>query len=539
MTRYDPALVDAFLDHHWTYHPVDASFMGSRAHDDKLPPIDPGVLARERAGIAALMTRLKASDEPERLGDRFDRRMMLAELTVQDALAARRPRLDNPAWYSGEAAFAVISLLLPQSLPVREDGLVGRLEVLPLFLAQAADNLAGKAVPQGWTRRAQREARAMAEFLRGDIQLHEQFADRWAAPARIAATAFEDFATAIDGLPDADPACGEDLLTLLMRTQHGLSIGPREALAQAEDAFERMGRELEEMARAIDPHRSWQEIVAGLAQEHPADAEAVMDMYLHLDVDAMVAGAPLVTPAQDYDLDYRWMAPCFRKVSQALYFLFYRSPPGLDPGRGSVYWVTPPAEDEAAFLAANSVATVKTIHAVHHGSVGHHTQNARARAAESRLARIAGTDCALGLAFMGSITLIEGWACYVEDLLMEAPGFYSPAEILLLKQYERRNAASVMVDIKLHLGEWSREEAMAFYRDKAGFAAGRVEGEVVRNSIFPASRLTYWLGVEGIKALRRRWTGDPKAFHDRLLSYGHMPLAWIGEDMQRAGQLSG
>jgi uncharacterized protein (DUF885 family) len=255
------------------------------------------------------------------------------------------------------------------------------------------------------------------------------------------------------------------------------------------------------------------------------------------DVQAVAQGAALVTPAQEYDLDYRWMAPCFRKISQPLYFLFYRSPPGLNPGAGSVYWVTPPGEDEAAFLRGNNTAMVKTIHSVHHGSVGHHTQNTRARAAQSRLARIAGTDCALGLAFLGSGTLIEGWACYVEDLLMEAPGFYTPEEILLLKQFERRNAASVLVDIKLHLGDWSLEEAMAFYRE-AGFAAARVEGEVVRNSMLPGSRLMYWLGVEGIKSLRQRWKGDTLGFHDQLLSYGHMPLAWISEEMERAGHLN-
>ena len=262
-----------------------------------------------------------------------------------------------------------------------------------------------------------------------------------------------------------------------------------------------------------------------------------MDSYLLWEVSAVAEGAAFVTPAQEYDLDYRWMPPCFRKVSQALYFLFYRSPPALDAGEGSVYWVTPPGDDEAAFLAANATATVKTIHAVHHGSIGHHTQNTRARNAKSRLARLAGTDCAWGLAFLGAGTLIEGWACYVEDLLMEAHGFYTPTEILLLKQFERRNAASVLVDIKLHLGDWSLDEAMAFYRE-AGFAPSRVEGEVVRNSMLPGSRLMYWYGVEGIKALRRRWSGELIEFHDTLLSFGHVPLAWIGQEMDRAGQLN-
>lgn len=533
---YDPSLVDDFLAHHWGFHPVDATFMGDRNHDALLPPAGPATLADEVEGIDALLRRLENSAEPADLGDRVDRRMMLAELGMQRLTAQTRPRLHNPAWYSGEAAFAIISLLLPQSMPIRHEALVARLSGIAAFLQSATERLEGAAVPQGWVERAQKEALAMAGFLRTDIRLHEEFADDWAEPARRAADAFEAFAAALDGYPDADAACGEAYLTRLMAELHGLPMSPREAVEKAETAYRRMGEEMAEMARAIDPNRTADQILAGLADIHPDDPESVFNSYMGWDVQAVAQGAALVTPAQEYDLDYRWMAPCFRKISQPLYFLFYRSPPGLDPGAGSVYWVTPPGEDETAFLRGNNTAMVKTIHSVHHGSVGHHTQNTRARAAASRLARIAGTDCALGLAFLGSGTLIEGWACYVEDLLMEAPGFYTPEEILLLKQFERRNAASVLVDIKLHLADWTLEQAMDFYRS-AGFAPARVEGEVVRNSMLPGSRLMYWLGVEGIKRLRQRWKGDTLSFHDGLLSFGHMPLAWIAEEMERAGQL--
>jgi hypothetical protein len=392
-------------------------------------------------------------------------------------------------------------------------------------------------VPKGWAARAQRESAAVAEFLRHDIKLHEAFTDDWAAPARAAADAFDAFAATLGSHPDKDPAAGEAYLEMLIRDVHGLDLSARDALSIAEAAYASLGKDLEAMAAAIDPDVSWSEQIAALSVIHPQDVDAVMDSYLLWDVTAVAEGAAFVTPAQEYDLDYRWMAPCFRKVSQALYFLFYRSPPALDAGEGSVYWVTPPGDDEAAFLAGNSTAMVKTIHAVHHGSIGHHTQNTRARSAKSRLARLAGTDCAWGLAFLGAGTLIEGWACYVEDLLMEAHGFYTPTEILLLKQFERRNAASVLVDIKLHRGDWSLDEAMAFYRE-AGFAPSRVEGEIVRNSMLPGSRLMYWFGVEGIKALRRRWNGELIEFHDTLLSFGHVPLAWVGQEMDRAGQLN-
>lgn len=132
-TPYDPATVDQFLNHYWALHPVDATFMGETGHDHRLPPAGPGTLGDELAGIARLKAQLRDTAEPADLGDRLDRALMLAELTIQRAAATHRQRLHNPAWYSGEAAFSVIALLLPQSAPVRHDALIARLDAIGPF----------------------------------------------------------------------------------------------------------------------------------------------------------------------------------------------------------------------------------------------------------------------------------------------------------------------------------------------------------------------------------------------------------------------
>ena len=303
MASYAPALVDRFLAQYWHYHAVDATFMGDRAHDHLLPPVGSAVVTEEKAGLAALLRDVAATDEPVDLGQRLDRRMMLAELAVQAAQAEHRHRFGNPAWFTGEAAFGVISLLLPQSAPIRHDALLARLGAIPGFLRDGAAVLADRAVPKGWTARAGREAAAMAEFLRTDIRLHEDFADDWAAPAARAAAALEQFAEAIAGLPDADPACGPAYLQMLLDTQHGFSLSPDELLRKAEGAFAALGDEMDAMAARIAPGRSAAQIIAGLSDDHPADAEAVIEAYLDWDVRAVVASDGLVTPAQDYDLD--------------------------------------------------------------------------------------------------------------------------------------------------------------------------------------------------------------------------------------------
>ncbi len=74
----------------------------------------------------------------------------------------------------------------------------------------------------------------------------------------------------------------------------------------------------------------------------------------------------------------------------------------------------------------------------------------------------------------------------------------------------------------------------AFYVDEAGFPAARVWSETTRNSLLPATRLMYWLGVLQIRALRREFGGSARAFHDELLSHGHAPISWIADEMRRS-----
>ncbi len=197
---YDPGLVDAFLALHFAYRPVDATFMGDRRHDHRLPPAKAETEAEELAELAALKVRLEETEEPEDIGQRLDRRLMLSEIVIREQAADTWSRFDNPAWFSGEAAFSIVSLLLPQSAPVREDALLARLGHIQGFLSDAAERLKDKSIPSAWSARAVRECRAMAGFLREDIALHEAFAKSWSEPAASAADAFDAFAQTLGNM---------------------------------------------------------------------------------------------------------------------------------------------------------------------------------------------------------------------------------------------------------------------------------------------------------------------------------------------------
>jgi hypothetical protein len=517
-----------FLGFHWTYNPVDATFAGLGRFDAELPPVDRGVVARTRGEVRALSERLDAIDVPDSSGARLDARHIRARLTHVDALLARDLPFANPAWYTGEAAFGIISLLLRRSRD--DDGaLARRIASIPDFLRDARAWLAGRDIPPDWTQRAEREAATLARFLDAETGAHAAFHAVPRASLDRAASAARAFGASLAASANRDPACGEAMLALLMRDVHGLAESPRELEARAATAFGEAMTSLEEAARRLDPNAGWREQLARLAAIAPLDRDALAS-YEYWNARALADAASLVTPAASYGLHFARLPVWARDVYADLYFLFYRSPAAFDAGSGSIYWVAPQTNGDVA--TAHNTAAVKTIHAVHHGSVGHHTQNARARAAESTIARIAGTDCASGIAMLSAGTMVEGWACYAEDLMAEVPDFYTPAERLQLMHFEARNIACCLADLRLHLGIWSLEEMRRFYRDDVGFAPARIWSETTRNSMFPASRLMYWTGSTQIAELRKRSPLESRAFHDELLSYGSCPIAWIADEMR-------
>ena len=171
-------VVDAYLAHHFAFRPVDATFMGLAGHDHRLPDSASDAPARERAGLASLRRRLAAEPRVGELGARLDRRLIASQIAVTGAALEATPRFANPAWWTGEAAFAIIGLLLPQPSPTNRDAVAARLRDIPDFLADGAARLDGAPTPRGWTARATKEAAAMAAFLRRDLRLHAD----WTTP---------------------------------------------------------------------------------------------------------------------------------------------------------------------------------------------------------------------------------------------------------------------------------------------------------------------------------------------------------------------
>ena len=518
MTDFD-RLVDDALARLWQTDPVAASFAGERDYDSRLPEAGASAIADERAALAALGERLQTTAVPPSLEARIDARYVRTYVEQTGAELTHRPRTHNPAWYTGEAAFGLIALLSRERDERDDDALAARLAAIPDFFGAARSNLSGRDIPRAWVARAAGEADAIVRLLRSGLPLHP-----WAEPdgrqVERAVFAVERFKATLTSHADADPACGRDALAALMRRVHGLRESPAELEARATRAYDEALARLEESAAALDRDRSWREQLASLAAVVPAP-ESTLDEFARWHARALADARELVTSAGAYELSFEAVPPWAAAVAAELYFLWYRSPAARHPGRGSRYYVD----------GEPSVSTIKLVHAVHHGSIGHHTQNAYARGADSRFARIAGTDGASALTLLSAGTMVEGWACYAEDLLLEVPDFYSASERLQCEYFTLRNIACCLADVRMHAGTWSVEDVRRFYRDDVGFTPSRVVAETTRNSMFPGSRLMYWVGSTEIAAMRARSPLATRAFHDALLTHGSVPLAWLRDEL--------
>jgi uncharacterized protein (DUF885 family) len=79
----------------------------------------------------------------------------------------------------------------------------------------------------------------------------------------------------------------------------------------------------------------------------------------------------------------------------------------------------------------------------------------------------------------------------------------------------------------------SFDAVVALYRDRIGMSDDAARGEACKNSMYPGTAVMYWLGTDAIHQLRRERERAEGArfllrrFHDRLLSYGSIPVPLI------------
>ena len=137
----------------------------------------------------------------------------------------------------------------------------------------------------------------------------------------------------------------------------------------------------------------------------------------------------------------------------------------------------------------------------------------------------------------GDGIIIEGWALYGEEMLMRT-GLYpinsaSQGQVLRLSRYR---SARIGVDVNLHTGRWTFDQAVKYFMEAGGLDREAAEGEAAGAAASPTQKITYITGKWQIMRLLGKYR-DKKGkdfrlgeFHDELIRNGSLPLSiveWI------------
>ncbi len=132
----------------------------------------------------------------------------------------------------------------------------------------------------------------------------------------------------------------------------------------------------------------------------------------------------------------------------------------------------------------------------------------------------------------------EGWALYTEKLGKEMGIYETPYEDFGRLTYEMWRATRLVIDTGLHHKGWTREQALAYLRDRTALSEHEVTTEVDRYISWPGQALSYKLGEIAIVRLREEAEQalgsrfDIKAFHDAVLKQGSVPLPVLEEQIR-------
>lgn len=135
----------------------------------------------------------------------------------------------------------------------------------------------------------------------------------------------------------------------------------------------------------------------------------------------------------------------------------------------------------------------------------------------------------------------EGWGLYAEQLGYDMGLYDDPYDRMGQLAYEMWRAVRLVVDTGMHAKGWSRDRAIAYFKDNAPKTDQDVVNEIDRYIGTPGQALAYKIGQLKISELRARAKQalgdkfDLRDFNDAVLETGSVPLetlerhidAWI------------
>ena len=532
-------LGERYLSNLLRWSPEVASSLGLHGHDDVLDGRGEArvrqIIDEEKVFLAEVRAAESAADP--RSSDGVDLTMLVgaleADVLVREKLAPHRRMPDS---YCEPLGVLFRMATNDYGSPVaRARAMHARLRAIPSMLVEARTTLSNP--PASWTRIAIGKSRSAGEmfdtlgaFLDEALPSERVQNAKAIGDARAAFAAYASWLES-DLLPRSkgDFAAGSALFEGLLRANYALDDTPADLEALGRRVMTETESAMADVAKRIDPKAThWSEVIAAIKSEHPTAADLVPAYRREVErARGFLVARDVITFPPGDDLVVDVTPPFLRATTQAS----YDQAPPFDTATRGFFFVTPVdptwnAEQQEEWLRESDYGDVVDT-AVHEAYPGHHLQLSIARRHPSLVRKA-----------IGPSIFAEGWALYSEELMAEL-GYYAPRERMMQLEWTLVRAARIVLDVELHTGAMSLEEAENFLVDRVHLERALAASEVRRYSENPTQPLSYLVGREQIRSLRertRRLEGKAfslKAFHDRLLREGTVApklieRAWFG-----------
>jgi len=598
-------LRDSYFRDQLVLNPVTSTYLGSDGWDatlaslgGKLRDYSPGALADEARDYRRI-ERSHGSIDPALLTPqrRLDHAVMAAQIAFLKNQLDRRYHERAVDTYVAEP-FRGIDWQIQQmrAFPNGKLGaenewrlVVERLSAIPPYLDVARANLGSgrKSGNMPDRRMVSRDgidgSRANAVYFRttlpglskgylGDQKFAGSMQSGISSAAEVAAKAYEEFATWLERTFPVNEktdrfALGETAYQWRVRTvfrdERSLSDLYEYGARQVEDYTQRIAEVAERIARqrgiglpfTTTEDRAWsiRRVMEDLSADSPSSDDELLRWYRETGARAVTYGRErgMFDVPSDYKLEVVPTPPVLRSTIDAAY---YPAPPLKKSGVGRFY-LTPTGNEPAALHEQSRASVADT--AVHEGFPGHdwHFKYMTKHASEISNVRWLTAGAVEDSSSMWSDSMAtEGWGLYAEELMAEPGpdrpyGFYNAGEYLYELQGQLLRAARVRIDVGMHTGRMSFDDAVNYFTSHVNFFPGAcaraasdptakavcdgAQRAIYRYSKWPTQAITYNLGKNAIVALREAYRSRKgsayfaREFHERFMRMGTIPAGFF------------
>ena len=508
-------------------YPVGSSDQGLHKWDDRLADYSMNAVRARRAHVEQLLARVKAiNPKGWSRDDRID--LMLFRSQLEGTAFFGRvlfPEESDPQTYVSECSNAIFSLLKKEYAPHRTRALAAtaRLRLMPAVLEQGKANL---------TKPVKLYAQLAIDAARSGDDLFNTslmtLADSLSPEEQAALVKARDGAVrALHGFADwlearlprmvAWTPMGEKNYNYLIKRWYLLPLDAEQVAMLGEAELAR-NRGLEAMLTdpslaSPDPARS---------PNIPRDQDEFLAAYQSRlnDIVGFLQANELVTiPSYIGPFLIRQLPEAFKPTSPG----GFMNPPGLYDNDPSGFFFIPTYNPKSGnFYIRAAIEDPRPILG-HEGIPGHFLQISIANHVGDEIRRQQNDG-----------VFIEGWALYGEEMLLRS-GFYpensaAHGQVLRLSRYR---GARIGVDVNLHTGRWTFDQAVKYFMEAGGLDKEAAEGEAAGAASSPTQKITYMVGKWQIMRLLGKYRDQQGAnfrlgaFHDQLISYGSLPLSIV------------